>query len=101
MVKRLDVCRIEGRSPFRFAIILQADEFSFLHSRLVAPVVAPEGRLLLEGIHPEIDVDDFAYIVRLDQIAAMPVDRLGETVASVSDEDYTIQKALDRLFASA
>jgi len=64
------------------------------------PVIERAGRLPLHGINPEIDIQNLAYIVRLDQIAAIPIDRLGETVASILDDDYTLQKAIDRLFAA-
>jgi hypothetical protein len=100
---QFSVHRSPSRSPARpFVIILQANDFSRMPTRIVAPLVRASAMPKLEGEHPRVApvlvVNGQAHVLNPFDLATLGIDRLGEYVTSFAqDEDArrSIQDALD------
>jgi toxin CcdB len=76
----------------------QADLLSDLNTRFVVPLSlphdAPPTRVRL---NPTFDINGKTYVMVTQFAAALSVSHLGETVASLGREEFTIKNALDFL----
>lgn len=100
---QFSVHRSPSRSAVRpFVIVLQANEYARMPTRIVAPLVRPNAipQLGIEHarIAPVLLVQGKSYRLNTFDLATISVNRLGELVASFATDDDTkrrIQDALD------
>jgi hypothetical protein len=100
---QFSVHRTPSRSAVRpFVIVLQANEYARMPTRVVAPLVRPNAMPQLGSEHarvaPVLVVRRQSFILNPFDLATLGVDRLGELVASFADDDDAkrrIQDALD------
>lgn len=100
---QFNVHRSPSRSAARpFVLILQANDFARMPTRLVAPLVRPDALLQLGRDHPRIapllTVRDQGYVLNPFDLATLGLNRLGEFVTSFADDQDAkrrIQDALD------
>ncbi|HVY17236.1 MAG TPA: CcdB family protein [Rhodopila sp.] len=95
------------RSPTRSAarplvLILQANDFARMPTRLVAPLIRPDALPQLGRDHPRIapllTVQGEGYVLNPFDLATLGVSRLGEFITSFADDEDAkrrIQDALD------
>lgn len=92
-----------SRSPARpFVLILQANDFARMPTRIVAPLVRTDAMPQLgteaSRVAPVLIVRGQSYVLNPFDIATLGVHRLGEWVASFAEDDDVkrhIQDALD------
>ena len=102
---QFSVHRTPSRSAVRpYVIVLQANEYQRMPTRVVAPLVRPNAMPQLGSEHarvaPMLLVRRQSFILNPFDLATLGVDRLGELVASFADDDDTkrrIQDALDSI----
>jgi toxin CcdB len=76
---------------------LQTDLIGIDASRIVAPLRAAGRHAALPGLTPQVDVDGMAWIVRVQELAAVPRSQLGPPVASLAAARDRLKRALDIL----
>jgi hypothetical protein len=102
---QFSVHRTPSRNAVRpYVIVLQANEYQRMPTRVVAPLVRPNAMPQLGSEHarvaPMLLVRRQSFILNPFDLATLGVDRLGELVASFADDDDTkrrIQDALDSI----
>ena len=100
---QFSVHRTPSRSAVRpYVIVLQADDFARMPTRIVAPLVQPDAMPPLGTEHarvaPVLMVGRQSYVMNPFDLATLGVHRLGGLVASFADDDEAkrrIQDALD------
>ena len=91
---QFDVYRLSGG---QLVVDLQTDLIGITASRVVAPL-RPVGRYAaFPGLTPEVRVEGAGYIVRVQEMAAVPGTELRERVANLGDDRDAIKRALDIL----
>lgn len=98
---RFDVRQVRGLRGAAYVLDLQSDQFAALDSVIVAPLVEADGVPPIPFVTPTIEIDGVSYLVRTEQLAAIPRNRLGETITNVADREYDLVRALDRLLSRA
>ncbi|GGE28615.1 toxin CcdB [Gemmobacter megaterium] len=91
---QFDVFRLKGGM---LVVDLQTDLIGIDASRIVAPL-REEGRYVaFSGLTPEVEIDGNAWIVRVQELAAIPGAELRDRVASLAAERDVLKRALDIL----
>ncbi len=78
---------------------IQSDLLDEFGSRVVVPLMPIEGVQTVSRLHPVFVIDHHRYIMSTHLIFAIPLERLGEKIGSLAQEDLTITSALDKLFS--
>jgi toxin CcdB len=76
----------------------QADLLDEFGSRVVVPLMQITDVQTVSRLHPVFVIEDQPFIMSTHLIFAIPLERLGKLVCSLSHEDLTITSALDMLF---
>jgi toxin CcdB len=76
---------------------LQTDLIGIDASRVVAPLREAGRHSALPGLTPQVDVDGRPWIVRVQELAAVPRSQLGAPVASLAEARDRLKRALDIL----
>lgn len=91
---QFDLYRLDGG---QLVVDLQTDLIGIDASRIVAPL-REEGRFAaFPGLTPSIVFEDIRWIVRTQELAAVPRGELGEPVGSVAGHRDALKRALDIL----
>jgi toxin CcdB len=104
MTDRLSVHRNPGRNNrvVPFVVVVQSNRFRSAPRRIVVPLVAAEefGRADSD-VGPHFMIGDKEVVLAPLQIAHIPFDVLGPSVASLASEDTRIMRALDAVLSRA
>jgi toxin CcdB len=102
---QFDVHRNSGRhaQTIPFVVVVQSAQFDSYRRRVVVPLVraASIGKVSYTGFNPTFKVRGIAVVLHPLEVVSVPVDQLGEFVASLSDESQVIVAALDELLTRA
>ena len=77
----------------------QADLLNDLETRVVIPLLPAIGVPQASRLNPVFEVEGDMVVMSTQLIFAMPVERLGESVASLAGEHLVIMNALDMLLS--
>lgn len=104
-VAQFDVHRNTGRQKdtIPFVLVVQSSLFDAYRRRVVVPLVLKSaiGRLAQGALNPSFKVGGRAVVLHPLEIVSIPIDQLGERVASLSSEGPRIMAALDELLTQA
>jgi toxin CcdB len=89
---QFDVYRLAGG---QLVVDLQTDLIGI--SRVVAPLREAGRYAAFPGLTPQVEVDGTAWIVRVQELAALPGTALREKVTSLEAERDVLKRALDIL----
>jgi len=94
---RFDVRRLE-RSNY-LALELQADLMDGFNTRVVAPLLPKETiGSYVSRLNPVFNINDTAYVMLTQHLAAVPVAELGDVVCNLAKHRDDITAATDFLF---
>ena len=91
---QFDLYRLEGG---QLVVDLQTDLIGIDASRVVAPLREAGRYTAFPGLTPKIEVDGTAWIVRVQELAAVPGAELRVKVGSLAEHRDAIKRALDIL----
>jgi len=91
---QFDLYRLKGG---QLVVDLQTDLIGITASRIVAPLREAGRYASFPGLTPSVDVDGTAWIVRVQELAAIPGAELRGPVGSLSDQRDALKRALDIL----
>ncbi|MCA3440175.1 MAG: CcdB family protein [Rhodobacter sp.] len=91
---QFDVFRLKGGT---LVVDLQTDLIGIEASRIVAPLREAGRYAEFPGLTPKIEIDGKAWIVRVQELAAIQGAELREVVASLAAERDALKRALDIL----
>ena len=91
---QFDVFRLKGGT---LVVDLQTDLIGIEASRIVAPLREAGRYAAFPGLTPKIEIDGKAWIVRVQELAAIQGAELREVVASLAAERDALKRALDIL----
>ena len=91
---QFDVFRLKGGT---LVVDLQTDLIGIEASRIVAPLREAGRYAVFPGLTPKIEIDGKAWIVRVQELAAIQGAELREVVASLAAERNALKRALDIL----
>lgn len=77
----------------------QSDWLEDFGSRVVVPLMPIPDVKATSRLNPVFQIDGKPHIMSTHLIFAIPLDRLGDRISSLSDEHLTILSALDMLFS--
>ena len=105
---QFDVCRNTGRhrATIPYVVIVQSSYYEKARRRVVVPLVAlgeigKIAALPASPINPVFRIEDTEVVLNPLEIVSVPVEALGEKVATLMEEGDTIIAALDELFSRA
>lgn len=100
-MKQFDVCRNIGKSRAAapYLLVIQSDWFDRSNRRVVVPLLAskPPASAYDPTAMPPIMVGDSSFYLDMLGVFSIPLDRLGDPVASAKSEQDAVIKALDWL----
>ncbi|MFN3937042.1 MAG: CcdB family protein [Gemmobacter sp.] len=76
---------------------LQTDLIGIEASRIVAPLRGAGHYAAFPGLTPEVETDGARWIVRVQELAAVPATELGAPVGSLAGHRDALKRALDIL----
>ncbi|AWD23651.1 CcdB family protein [Fuscovulum blasticum] len=91
---QFDVFRLTGG---QLVVDLQTDLIGIDASRIVAPLRDAGRYVAFPGLTPKVEIDGTVWIVRVQELAAIPGAELREPVASLAAERDALKRALDIL----
>lgn len=91
---QFDLYRLKGG---QLVVDLQTDLIGIEASRIVAPLREAGRYTAFPGLTPTIDVDGVAWIIRVQELAAVPGSELHELVGSLKEHRDALKRALDIL----
>ena len=91
---QLDLYRLEGG---QLVVDLQTDLIGIEASRIVAPLREAGRYTAFPGLTPTVEVDGAIWIVRVQEMAAVPGAALREPVGSLAEHRDALKRALDIL----
>lgn len=91
---QFDLYRLKGG---QLVVDLQTDLIGIEASRIVAPLREAGRYTAFPGLTPTIDVDGVAWIIRVQELAAVPGSELHELVGSLEEHRDALKRALDIL----
>jgi len=93
---------LNTRDQVPYLLLLQADLFDDLATRVVAPLI-PADRYgpRLDWLNPTVRIGDMEYVVSMAELAGVPASVIGDTVASASRKRDEVLSALDFLFTGS
>ena len=104
MPDQLDVHRNPGRNKtvIPFVVVVQSNQFREAARRVVVPLVAASAFGSPDSdVGPHFAIDGRTVVLDPLQIANVPLDALGPTVASLTGEGDRVMRALDILLSRA
>jgi toxin CcdB len=94
-VAQFDVFRLKGGM---LVVDLQTDLIGMEASRMVAPLREAGRYAAFPGLTPKVEVEGAVWIVRVQEMAALPGAELRDFVASLAAERDALKRAVDILF---
>lgn len=91
---QFDLYRLSGG---QFVVDLQTDLIGIEASRIVAPLREAGRYTAFPGLTPSVEVEGSAWIVRVQELAAVPGSELREVVGSLAEHRDALKRALDIL----
>lgn len=91
---QFDLYRLKGG---QLVVDLQTDLIGIDASRIVAPLREAGAYTSFPGLTPEVEFDDRVWIVRVQELAAVPGRELEDRVGSLAAHRDTLKRALDIL----
>lgn len=91
---QFDVFRLKNG---RLVVDLQTDLIGIDASRIVAPLREVGRYAAFPGLTPQVQVEGMAWIVRVQELAAVPGAELQTPVASLASQRDALKRALDIL----
>ena len=91
---QFDLYRLNGG---QLVVDLQTDLIGIDASRVVAPLRAADRYAAFPGLTPTVEVDGATWIVRVQELAAVPRAELHEPVGSLAAHRDVLKRALDIL----
>ena len=91
---QFDLYRLSDGQIF---VDLQTDLIGIEASRIVAPLRAAGRYAAFPGLTPIVEVDGGSWIVRVQELAAVPGAELRNTVGSLTEYSEALKRALDIL----
>ena len=91
---QFDVFRLSGG---QLVVDLQTDLIGIDASRIVAPLRDAGRYTAFPGLTPTVEVDGQTWIVRVQELAAVPGHELKDRVGRLADHRDTLKRALDIL----
>ena len=91
---QFDVFRL--KSGMR-VVDLQTDLIGITATRIVAPLRAADRHAALPGLTPQVEVEGATWIVRMQELAAVPGSELGDRIGSLIGDRDALKRALDIL----
>lgn len=91
---QFDVFRLKNG---RLVVDLQTDLIGMDASRIVAPLREVGRYVAFPGLTPQVQVEGMAWIVRVQELAAVPGAELQTPVASLASQRDALKRALDIL----
>ncbi len=91
---QFDLYRLKGG---QLVVDLQTDLIGIEASRVVAPLREAGRYTAFPGLTPTVEVDGVAWIVRVQELAAVPGSELQELVGSLGEHRDALKRALDIL----
>jgi toxin CcdB len=108
MTAQFDVYRNTGKNRFviPYVVIVQSSYFEKSRRRVVVPLVSADElnkktHLPASAINPIFTIEGVGVIFNPLEIVSVPVESLGEWVATLADENDTIIAAMDELLSRA
>jgi toxin CcdB len=102
---QFDVHRNLGKhkDTIPFVVVVQSAQFDGYRRRVVVPLVRATalGKIDYAGFNPTFKIRGTAVVLHPLEIVSIPVDQLGEMVASLRDDSQLIVAALDELLTRA
>ena len=92
---QFDVFRLKGGM---LVVDLQTDLIGMEASRMVAPLREAGRYAAFPGLTPKVEVEGAVWIVRVQEMAALPGAELRDFVASLAAERDALKRAVDILF---
>ena len=86
-----------GLKGGQLVVDLQTDLIGIEASRIVAPLREAGRYAAFPGLTPSVEVDGTNWIVRVQELAAVPGAELHEPVGSLADHRDALKRALDIL----
>lgn len=78
----------------QLVVDLQTDLIGIEASRIVAPLRDAGRYVAFPGLTPKVEIDGAVWIVRVQELAAIPGAELGEPVTSLAAERDALKRAL-------
>ena len=98
-----DVHRNSGKHKHAipFVVVVQSAQFDNYRRRVVVPLVwtATIGKISYAGFNPTFKIRGIAVVLHPLEMASVAVDRLGEVVGTLREENQLIVAALDEFLA--
>jgi toxin CcdB len=91
---QFDLYRLSGG---QLVVDLQTDLIGIDASRIVAPLRCAGRYVAFPGLTPPVEVAGTAWIVRVQELAAVPGSELREPVGSLAEHRDALKRALDIL----
>ncbi|APE45669.1 plasmid maintenance protein CcdB (plasmid) [Sulfitobacter alexandrii] len=91
---QFDLYRLEGG---QIVVDLQTDLIGIEASRVVAPLRDAGRYAAFPGLTPTVELDGTTWIVRVQELAAVPGSELRNRIGSLADHRDAIKRALDIL----
>lgn len=108
MTAQFDVHRNTGknRTAIPYIVVVQSRYFEKSRRRIVVPLVSTDElnkmtRLPASAINPIFTIEGVSVIFNPLEIVSIPVESLGEWVATLADENDAIIAAMDELLSRA
>jgi len=102
---QFDVHRNAGKNKatIPFVVVVQSAQFDGYRRRVVVPLVHATaiGKIDYAGFNPTFKILGTVVVLHPLEIVSIPVDQLGEMVASLRDDGELIVAALDELLTRA
>jgi len=102
---QFDVHRNPGKhtNAIPFIVVVQSSQFDSYRRRVVVPLVRATaiGKVSHPTLNPTFKIRGVSVVLHPLEIVSVPVDQLGETVDSLSDDSQAIVAALDELLTRA
>ncbi len=89
---QFDVYRLEGGA---LVVDLQSDLIGISASRIVAPLRDAGRHAALPGLTPEVRIEGKLWIVRVQEMAAIPGGEMRECVGDLREARDALKRALD------
>ena len=92
----------DTRDQVPYFLLLQADLFDDLATRVVAPLIPADCYgPRLDWLNPTVRIRDIEYVVSMAELAGVPASIIGATVASAESKRHEAISALDFLFTGS
>jgi toxin CcdB len=102
---QFDVHRNTGkhREEIPFVVVVQSAQFDSYRRRVIVPLVRASkiGKINYPAFNPAFKVRGVSVVLHPLEIVSVPLDQLGEVVASLSEESQSIVIALDEMLTRA